>query len=63
VFELLKNINLNIDEILDLYFPVFLDMISYYNDPEGYLNPVLSDSEIEDKKKAFKEGLERLRTG
>ncbi|EKQ52917.1 MAG: hypothetical protein B655_1588 [Methanobacterium sp. Maddingley MBC34] len=61
MYELLKNTNLSIDEILNLYFPVFLDMISYYNDPEEYFGSNMSEDEIEDKKKSIEEGLKRLR--
>lgn len=61
MYELLKNTNLNINEILDLYFPIFLDMISYYGGPEGYLSFNMSEDEIEDKKKSIEDGLKRLR--
>ena len=38
-----------------------MELISYYNDPEGFSKPKLSAEDVEKKRDGIMEGLERLR--
>lgn len=43
-------------------YPYFLELINYYNDPESFLNPKMSEEELEEKKDDIHSALERLRS-
>jgi len=43
-------------------YPYFMELISYYNDPDGFIKTKLTDEDIEDTKNRITRGLEKLRS-
>ena len=41
--------------------PEFMDMVRFHSDPENYMNPLMSEEELEGKKQGMQDALEQLR--